>query len=82
VPAITRPELLVLVAVLRHDRIRLELDDGETQPLAVHRPRHDAVPDLHELHAGDVVERRGSHRGQTYVIAIECAPDHRAAHRA
>ena len=39
-------ELLVLVAVLRHDRVRLELDDREAQPLAVHgsAPRRRSRP--------------------------------------
>src|SRR4029077_16094376 len=45
---------LVRVAVLRHDRIRGELDDGEGQLLALDAARDDALPDPDR---GDLGER-------------------------
>ncbi len=45
------PELLVLVAVLGHDRIRRELDEGEGDPLALDPPgAHGLAPHVDDGH--------------------------------
>ena len=55
------PELLVLVAMLLHDRVGIELDDAERQALAVDEARVDPVPDPSEREFAQIVE--GAHRG-------------------
>src|SRR4029079_5021015 len=52
------PALLVRVAVLRHDRIRGELDDGEGQLLALDAARDDALPDPDRGDLGELDEVR------------------------
>jgi hypothetical protein len=45
------------VRVLGHERPRVELDDGESEAVAVNRAREDAVPDRKRVQVGEVVER-------------------------
>ena len=50
------PELLVGVTVLRHDGVRIELDERERHPFAVHRAAEDPIPDLLRRDRADVRE--------------------------
>lgn len=51
-------ELLVVVAVLAHDRPGVELDDSQGDPLAVNGASSDPLPDLLVSDRGELVEGR------------------------
>ena len=53
-----QPELLVRMAVLGHDAVRLELDDRERAVTTDDGARDDAVPDRDDAHGIQMIERR------------------------
>jgi hypothetical protein len=55
------PELLVVMAVLRKLCTGLDLDDGQRDPLAIHRTRDQPIPDRPWLDRCEIVEC--AHRG-------------------
>lgn len=68
--------LLGRMSVLRDDRARIELHDGEGQPLSLDAPRPDAFHDLDRLE----IRKIGKIRHATVIIpAAFRAPDRSAA---
>jgi phospholipase/carboxylesterase len=68
-------ELLVLVRVQRDDAVRLELDHGERDSVAVHGSREDTLPDGDGSQAREVVE--SAHRSEPRECATMGALEYR-----